>query len=164
MSLIVIKLAILGLMMRNFVEEIEQIRGIGILKYCEMIENVFDLGMIVCYVICLLLDLDYVASDMCIMMYQPTLLFMFLVLIRHLKLDSSLSFILEMLVKTLGELQYFLWTYVLLLVLFTALYYTQTMSIDSEYADIWIFGPFLMTIQESLGNFGVVNIYVPDAD
>jgi len=162
MFLIAIKLAILFLMLRNFKEEIDQIRGIGIFKYCEMIENVFDLGQIVCYIICLVLDMGPVASDLCIMMYQPTLLFMFLVLIRHLKLDSSLSFILEMLVMTLGELQYFLWTYALLLVLFTALYYTQTMSIADEYTDVWIFGPFLMTIQESLGNFGTVNIYVPD--
>lgn len=68
-GLLIIKGLIAFLMLRNFKEEIDEMRGQGLKKYLALTENVFDLGMIVCYLISLVFDLGEVASDVCILMY-----------------------------------------------------------------------------------------------
>jgi hypothetical protein len=62
-----------------------------------------------------------------------------------------------MLVMTVKELKYFLHTYVLLLILFCFIFYIQGLQdTDEGLENVWLLGAFIMTVQESLGNFGTV--------
>lgn len=120
-------------------------------------ENLIDIAMIVSYLVTLSFDQNEVCNDWCVIMYQPTLILMFVVMIRHLRLESNLSFILEMLVMTVKELKYFLHTYVLLLILFCFIFYIQGLyNVNEGLENVWLLGAFIMTVQESLGNFGTV--------
>jgi hypothetical protein len=78
---------------------------------------------------------------------------------KHMRLESNLSFILEMLYMTFYEIVYFLITYVLLVVLYSGLFYIQGLEVIDGYEQMWIWGPVLGTLQESLGNFGTTVVY-----
>jgi hypothetical protein len=145
-------------------EEFKQMLGVGLARYLKMHENIFDVGMILFYLISLYNDSEPICEQWCIIYYQPTLILIFFVLIRHLRLESKLAFILEMLIMTIFEMTWFLFTFWLLLVLFMFLFFVNGLSIDDSlgvgYENVGIFAVFLVTVQEALGNFGTVQPYI----
>lgn len=133
-----------------------------------MQENFFDLGMIIFFLVSLYNDSAEVCNNWCIIYYQPTLIFIFVVLIKHLRLESKLAFILEMLIMTIFEMTWFLFTFWLLLVLFMFLFFIQGLYLTDDmgvgYSNIGVVAAFLVTVQEAFGNFGTVAVYESSDD
>jgi len=77
-----------------------------------------------------------------------------------LRLESKLAFILEMLIMTIFEMTWFLFTFWLLLVLFMFLFFIRGLYLTNDlgvgYENIGVVAAFLVTVQEAFGNFGTV--------
>jgi hypothetical protein len=65
-----------------------------------------------------------------------------------------------MMIESLIEMQYLMYTFFMLIILFSVLFFIQGIELqDTTYTQVGVLGVVLATLQESFGNFGTISVY-----
>jgi hypothetical protein len=141
-------------------EEFTQYKKKGSMKeYFAEIQNIFDFGVQVTFVVAASLDTQQVASDWCLIFYALNFFCVSVVYTYQLKLYPEYAPYVVMITEGIKDVNFFVMAQSVLCLIFSCIFYIfgiQTED-DDGYSSLGLWGTFLMTFREGMGDFGNIH-------